>query len=107
MMMMTNFGTLTAMKGTSFGAVTLCSSVEVYRRFGGPYHLRLQGRRGGGKLVSCLAYSPTPKMEAIHSSETSVDFYHTTRCYVPEDSTLHSHGYENHKSNIYTQIFKV
>jgi hypothetical protein len=38
--------------------------------------------------VSCLAYS-TMKMEAICSSETSVDFQRTTRRYIPEDSTLH------------------
>jgi hypothetical protein len=27
-------------------------------------------------------------MEAIYSSETSVDFQRTTRCYIPEDSTV-------------------
>jgi hypothetical protein len=30
----------------------------------------------------------TLKMEAIYSSETSVDFQQTTRRYIPEDSTL-------------------
>jgi hypothetical protein len=39
-------------------------------------------------LVSCLAYSVSWKMEAICSSETSVDFK-WTQCYFPEDSTLH------------------
>jgi hypothetical protein len=38
-------------------------------------------------LVSCSAYFPTLKMEAICSSETSVDFQWTTRRYIPEDST--------------------
>jgi hypothetical protein len=28
------------------------------------------------------------KMEAICSSETSVDFQQTTRCYIPENSAL-------------------
>jgi hypothetical protein len=40
-------------------------------------------------LVSCLAYSYTLKMEATHSSETSVDFQRTTLCYTPKDITLH------------------
>jgi hypothetical protein len=39
-------------------------------------------------LVSCSAYL-TLKMEAICSSETSVDIPRATRRYIPEDSTLH------------------
>jgi hypothetical protein len=38
------------------------------------------------------------KMEAICSSETSVDFQRTTRRYITEDSTLHNHRCENLKS---------
>jgi hypothetical protein len=38
-------------------------------------------------LVSCLAYPATLKMEAICSSETSVDFKWTVL--YPRDSTLH------------------
>jgi hypothetical protein len=34
-------------------------------------------------------------MEAIYTSETSVDFEQTARRYVIEDSTLHNHGFEN------------
>jgi hypothetical protein len=30
-------------------------------------------------------------MEAIYSSETSVDFQRTTRRYIPEDGTLRNH----------------
>jgi hypothetical protein len=30
-------------------------------------------------------------MEAIHASETSVDFQQATRRYTPEDRTLHNH----------------
>jgi hypothetical protein len=37
-------------------------------------------------------------MEAIFSSETSVDFQRTTRRYIPEDVTLHNHRCENRKS---------
>jgi hypothetical protein len=51
-------------------------------------------------LVSCSAYFSTLKMEAIYSSETSVDFQRTTRRYIPEDSTLHNHRSENLKSYI-------
>jgi hypothetical protein len=31
--------------------------------------------------------------------QMSVDFQRTTWCYIPEDSTLHNHHYENLKSN--------
>jgi hypothetical protein len=37
-------------------------------------------------------------MEAICSSETSVDFQQTTRRYIPEDGALRDHRYENLKS---------
>jgi hypothetical protein len=40
-------------------------------------------------LVSCSDYSLTLKMEAMCSSEMSVDFQQTVRRYAPEDSTLH------------------
>jgi hypothetical protein len=33
-------------------------------------------------------------MEAIFSSETSVDFQRTIRRYIPEDGTLHNHRCE-------------
>jgi hypothetical protein len=38
-------------------------------------------------------------MDAICISETSVDFYLTTRRYIPEDKSLHSHFYEKFKSS--------
>jgi hypothetical protein len=44
-------------------------------------------------LVSCSAYFSTLKMEAIFSSETSVDSQRTTRRYIPEDGTLHVREY--------------
>jgi hypothetical protein len=47
------------------------------------------------QLVSCLAYSSTLKMEAILSSETSVEFYQTARRYASKDRSLHSHRCEN------------
>jgi hypothetical protein len=39
----------------------------------------------------------TLKMEAICSSETSVDTERTTWRYIPEDGTLHNHRCENLK----------
>jgi hypothetical protein len=38
-------------------------------------------------LASCSAYSSALKMEVICSSETSVHFYRTMQCYIPEDGT--------------------
>jgi hypothetical protein len=38
-------------------------------------------------------------MEAASTSETSVNFYQTTRRYNPEDSHLQTHRRENLKSN--------
>jgi hypothetical protein len=52
-------------------------------------------------FVSCVThYSSTQEMEAVCCSETSLNFYQTTRRYIPEHSTFHSHHYENFKSNI-------
>jgi hypothetical protein len=44
---------------------------------------------GAFTIGSCLAYS-TLKMEAICSSETSVDCQWTAWHYIPENSTLHT-----------------
>jgi hypothetical protein len=41
------------------------------------------------KAGSTQSSASTLKMEAICSSESSVDFQRTTRRYIPEDSTLH------------------
>jgi hypothetical protein len=50
-------------------------------------------------LLSQTSRSFTLKMEAVSSSETLVDFYHTTRRHILGDSILHSHQCENLKSN--------
>jgi hypothetical protein len=39
-------------------------------------------------------------MEAVGTSETSVDIYLTTWQYIPEDSELHTRRHENLKSHI-------
>jgi hypothetical protein len=51
--------------------------------------------RRGGWVISC--YSPALNMEAIRTSETSVQT-RATRCYIPEDDISHSHRRGNLKS---------
>jgi hypothetical protein len=43
-------------------------------------------------------------MEAVRTSETSVNFNVTTRRYIPEDSKLHTRRLENLKSHILNMI---
>jgi hypothetical protein len=51
-------------------------------------------------LVFAELISSTLKMEAICSSETSVETQRTTRRQIPEDDTLHNHRCENFRSYI-------
>jgi hypothetical protein len=46
-------------------------------------------------LSTCLTCSSALKIEAVCSSETLVNFYWITWCYITEDTTLHSHCCEN------------
>jgi hypothetical protein len=46
-------------------------------------------------------------MEAARSSETSVNFYQTTRCYNPEDSHLRTNCRKNLKSYVINCIHCV
>jgi hypothetical protein len=78
------------LKSIIFWDITPCSPLSANRRFWGTYRLHLQGRR--------YNFSKKPatkqvvlKMEAICSSETSVDTQRTTRHYIPEDYTLHNY----------------
>jgi hypothetical protein len=48
----------------------------------------------------------TLKMEAICSSETSVDTQRTTQRYIPEEGTLHNHRCENLISYIENRTFR-
>jgi hypothetical protein len=57
-------------------------------------------------LVSCSPYFSTLKMEAIFSSETSVDTPRTTRRYIPEDGTLHNYRCENLKFYTFVQCLR-
>jgi hypothetical protein len=49
-------------------------------------------------MISCLAYSPTLRIEAICYSETW-GFLRTKRRYNPENRDLHSHLRDNLRSN--------
>jgi hypothetical protein len=75
--------------------VTQCSQVEVHRGFGKTHCLHLQRQRVNQRsrkavvavyllVVSCLAYSSTLMMEDVRSSESSVNFYQSTRSHIPE-----------------------
>jgi hypothetical protein len=79
------------------GVVASCSPVEVHRQLEGTYRLHLEGgrvsevrnqKKGATRLLSSSAYCVSFKMETICCSETSVDFYQTTRCYNSEDYAL-------------------
>jgi protein subunit release factor A len=61
-----------------FWVVAPCNLVDVYQRFRSACYLHNQGDES--------------------SSETSVNFYQTTRRYNPEDSRLQTHRCENLKS---------
>jgi hypothetical protein len=73
------------MKMTAFWDIAPFSFVEVYIRFRGAYCLHHQ-------LIVLM-------MDAVNTSETSVDFYETTRHNIPEGYHLHIRRRENVKSN--------
>jgi hypothetical protein len=86
--------TAVAMKIPIFWGITPCTRLKINRVFGGTCHLHLQGRRRSEAINQVeenskqnLVSSSILKMEAICSSETSVDFEPTTRRYIPEDRT--------------------
>jgi hypothetical protein len=79
------------LKSSMFPDITLWNLVKVSTPFGGIRQLHLQSLsmlNNCFMLVSCLAYSLAPKMEATFSSETLVDFRWITRLYVLGDTTL-------------------
>jgi hypothetical protein len=78
---------------TIFWDVMPCSPVEVHWNFGGTYYLHLQGRSvnqvSRALLAACfLGRIRFFQMEAIRSSETSLDFFRTRPRYNPEDRNL-------------------
>jgi hypothetical protein len=115
------FEVLTAvvMKSYIFWDIMLCSPLKVNRRYGGTCHLHHQGRRMSQakhqreglcflptfRLVYCLAYSSTLKMEPTCSSETSIDFQRSIRHYIPEDRTLRHKFCLKSRVNVYFLVF--
>jgi hypothetical protein len=101
--------------------VAPCSLVEIYQRFKGADCLYEQGDEKDAR-ENCPHLSPLPSsigpacsyfstrffslgllivltMKAARTSETSVNFYQTTRHYNPEGSHLRTHRCENLKSD--------
>jgi hypothetical protein len=92
------------MKMTVFWDVAPCSLVEDYRRFRGACCLHHQGDEWEPASAAKVLPGPTGSymsnrflargllialmMEASSTSETSVNFYQTTRSNIPEDSHL-------------------
>jgi hypothetical protein len=75
--------------------MTSNSLVEVSQRFEGTYHIHLHGRKiTRGECLSFSAYFSSPKLQAVHFSETSVLFQQTVWRHIPEENTLRSHRYE-------------
>jgi hypothetical protein len=92
-------------KSTIFWDITPCNPLRVNRRFGGIYRLYLQGRKvSRARAQRESRWKPDP-MEAICSSETSVNFQRTTRRYNPKDGTFNNHRCENLESYIYSSSF--
>jgi hypothetical protein len=86
------------LKSTIFWDITPCSPFSVNRRFGGPYRRQRRGRKNKLSKKPGLKQVVSLKMEAICSSETSVDTQRTTRRYIPENGDLHNHRCDNFKS---------
>jgi hypothetical protein len=89
------------LKSNIFWDITPCSPLNVNRRFGGRNRLHLQDRKNKlNKKPPCHLLSrwflaqlifATLKMEAICSSETSVDTQRTRVRHIPEDGNLLDH----------------
>jgi hypothetical protein len=74
-----------------YNAVQSIESQLTFRRNMWPLSSRCKNKpskKPAFTLVSCSAHFSTLKVEAICSSETSVDFQWTERRYIPQDSTL-------------------
>jgi hypothetical protein len=59
-----------------------------------PDYTALQPRRQPSSYSPPCSLGDTLMMEAVSTSETSVNFYQTTRRNAPEDSHLHIHSYK-------------
>jgi hypothetical protein len=66
--------------GVTFTALAIKPKVQGFRSSQGYGFLRVRKIRGGGSKAGALM------MEAVRTSETSVNIYLTTRQYIPEDN---------------------
>jgi hypothetical protein len=55
----------------------------------------------------CLDYPSTLNIEAIHSSETSVDIYQIKLRYIRDDRTINSHRQQNSESCTFTIVLSA
>jgi hypothetical protein len=60
--------------------MTACALIDVYRRFGITCCVF--------SSTCCLAYSSALKMERVHSCETYVNFYQSTRSHISQDTNI-------------------
>jgi hypothetical protein len=83
--------------------ITPCNPSKVNRRFGETCSLHeADNKLYAGLLLGLLLFNL--KLEAICSSETSIDFQRTIRLYIPGDRAFHNHSRENPKSLLYVRI---
>jgi hypothetical protein len=89
--------TAVVMKSSVFRHITVCNPLKVDRRFGGTCRLQLfmveekaKKKPAWIRQQAKLGRFYTSKMEAIYSSEMSVEFEVTTWRYNPKYITLHS-----------------
>jgi hypothetical protein len=98
------------LKNTIFWDITTCRPLKVNRRFRGTSPSSSGSNKSSKipvtRFATCFQagillslFDPRAKMEAICSSEMSVDFQRTILHYIPEDSTLHKYGCEYLKSD--------
>jgi hypothetical protein len=68
---------------------TTCSSPTFRRNISPPSKSKPSRPQSRYLLISCLVHSSNLKIEAIRSSETSVNLYLSTQSYNPEVCTVH------------------
>jgi hypothetical protein len=97
----------TKRKSTNFWDAMPCSLIEVCQSFGGIHNINLQGRsvclankRATKRIrtVGLLGLFFDPEDEAMCSSETSVNIYHTTWRHIIEDSIINIHRRQDPKT---------
>jgi hypothetical protein len=58
-------------------------------------------------FIACLTYTSMLQMDAVRSSEISVNFYQTKRLHIPEDNTVHNHILVLHSVKYLSYVNKV